>query len=62
MMGILNITFAKIDLKERINNVEHDSVKLNTMKGKGAVVIRFSVDKSNISFVNCHLTSGTKDF
>lgn len=42
--------------------MEHDSVKLSKLTSKGAVIIRFAVDNSDICFVNTHLTAGTTNF
>lgn len=53
--------FVKNRLKERVTNLEFDIVKTTTLTGKGAEVIRFNVDDTVISFLNCHLAHGTSN-
>ena len=46
-----------------MTNLEFDSVSTSTamLTGKGANLIRFSVDDTVVSFINCHLAYGKKN-
>ena len=64
LVGILLIIFIKIDIKDRISNLEIDTVKTGlagTLGNKGAVVIKFNVDDSSLCFLNCHMEAGGKN-
>jgi phosphatidylinositol-bisphosphatase len=60
MVGLLNIVLVRQSLLAHISGIEHDNVKLGFMNkygNKGAVIIRFQLDKTRLCFVNCHLPS-----
>lgn len=61
LVGIFIVMFVKEPLVKRIKRLESEEVKTGLggkLGNKGGVVIRFSVDDSNICLVNVHLESG----
>lgn len=61
MVGIQTYIFARNELKNRISDIESDSVKCGfggQLGNKGAVAVRFHVDDTSIAILNCHLPAG----
>ncbi|KAL4449883.1 hypothetical protein ABPG74_015002 [Tetrahymena malaccensis] len=61
MAGIITFVFARVDLKEKISDVEYDDVPYNLsgkFLNKGGVGLRFWVDDTSIAVLNCHLPAG----
>ena len=64
LVGIFMVMFVKEPFVKRIKRLESEEVKTGLggkLGNKGGVVIRFSVDDSNICLVNVHLESGQKN-
>ena len=64
LVGVYMIVFVKDSILHRIKKVQSDNVKTGLggkLGNKGAVIIKFFVDDSNLCFINCHLESGSKN-
>lgn len=58
------VIFVREPFVKRIKKLETDEVKTGLggkLGNKGGVVIRFTVDDSNICLINSHLESGVKN-
>lgn len=58
MSGIITYVFARVELKDRISDIEYDDVSNNfgaKLLNKGGVGFRFRVDDTSIAILNCHL-------
>lgn len=63
MVGCFIGLFVKAKLLSRIRDLKATKIKTGlggSTGNKGAVVIRFKLDDTNIMFMNCHLMSGKK--
>ena len=61
MYGNLLLVYADENLKNRISNVEHDSIKCglgNKVGNTGCVSIKMMIDDTKLCFVGCQLPSG----
>lgn len=61
MVGLLVIAFCKIDIVDRITDVQTTKVKTGlggNAGNKGAVIARFNIDDTSVIVANCHLESG----
>ena len=63
MVGCFIGLFVKAKLLSRIRELKTTKIKTGlggSAGNKGAVVVRFKLDDTNILFMNCHLMSGKK--
>ena len=63
MVGCFLSVFSSLNMFNKVSNVNFDSVKCGFAKklgNKGAVIIRFNIEKIKIAFIGCHLPSGNK--
>ena len=63
LVGIFMVIFVRDPFVKRIKKLETDEVKTGLggkLGNKGAVIIQFTVDDSNICLINSHLESGAK--
>lgn len=61
MAGVTTYVFVRVDLKDRISDVEYDDVPDNLggkILNKGGIGFRFWVDDTSIAILNCHLPAG----
>lgn len=64
LVGILLIIYIKVNIKDRISNLEVDTVKTGlagTLGNKGLVAIKFNIDDTSVCFMNCHMEAGGKN-
>lgn len=64
LVGIFMVMFVKEPFVKRIKRLESEEVKTGLggkLGNKGCVIIRFTVDDSNICLINSHLESGLKN-
>lgn len=64
LVGIFMVIFVREPFVKRIKRLETDEVKTGLggkLGNKGGVIIRFTVDDSNICLINSHLESGLKN-
>ncbi|EAS01600.2 endonuclease/exonuclease/phosphatase family protein (macronuclear) [Tetrahymena thermophila SB210] len=64
LVGIFMVLFVKEPLVKRIKRLESEEVKTGLggkLGNKGCVIIKFTVDDSNICLINSHLESGLKN-
>jgi len=63
MVGCFIALFVKAKLLGRIRDLKTTKIKTGlggSAGNKGAVVVRFKLDDTNIMLMNCHLMSGKK--
>lgn len=63
LVGIFMIMFVKESFVKRIKKLESEEIKTGlggNLGNKGGVVIKFTIDDSNICLINAHLESGNK--
>ncbi len=63
MVGCFIGLFVKAKLLSRMTDLKTTKIKTGMGGGtgnKGAVIVRFKLDDTNIMMVNCHLMSGKK--
>lgn len=64
LVGIFMVMFVREPFVKRIKKLDSEGVKTGLggkLGNKGGVVIRFTVDDSNIVLINSHLESGLKN-
>lgn len=57
----MTIMYIKTSMKDRVTNIEYDTMKFGYLGSSCASVIRLQVDDTVFSFVNCLLDSGSKN-
>ena len=51
----MSIIYIKDNLKEIITKMEYSTLKLDYISSSGAIIIRFDIDDSTVSIINCFL-------
>jgi hypothetical protein len=63
MVGLFIGVFVKAKMLSRIRDLKTTKIKTGaggSAGNKGAVIVRFKLDDTNVMLMNCHLMSGKK--